>query len=107
NGELINDFSMLNIVPMALSYEYEPCDDLKAREMVIKNLTGTYKKAPDEDLKSMFTGITAFKGRFHISMGTSLNEKLQMLNAAASKNDLIKELAALINDEIYALYKLW
>lgn len=107
SGDFIKDFSALNIIPMAISYEYEPCDDLKARELVIKNITGGYKKAADEDLKSMLAGITGYKGRLHIAMGTSLNEKLKKLNTAVSKNDLMKEFAGLINEEIYALYKLW
>ncbi len=106
-GDLIGDFKMLNIVPMALSYEYEPCDDLKAREIVIKSQTGTYKKAADEDLKSMLAGITAPKGRFHMAMGTTLNEKLEKLDTSASKNELMKELAGMINREIHTLYKLW
>src|SRR5690606_9583716 len=94
-------------IPMAISYEYEPCDTLKAREIVIKNSTGTYKKAPDEDLKSMLTGITDYKGRFHIAMGSCLSEKLERMDTSVSKNDLMKEIAALVNEVIYALYKLW
>lgn len=104
---LISDFKALGIIPMAISYEYEPCDTLKAREIVIKNSTGTYKKAPDEDLKSMLTGITDYKGRFHIAMGSCLSEKLERMDTSVSKNDLMKEIAALVNEEIYALYKLW
>lgn len=105
--DIINDFKQLNIVPMALSYEYEPCDDLKARELVVKAQTGTYKKAPNEDAKSMLAGITANKGRFHIAMGSSLDEKLESLGTSGSRNDLMKELADLINREIHSLYKLW
>lgn len=106
-GNIIDDFKRLNFVPMAISYEYEPCDHLKAREIAIRTETGNYKKQAGEDLQSMIDGITSFKGRFHMSLGTTLKEKLETLNLGTTKNDLMKELATLINKEIYALYRLW
>lgn len=106
-GNIIEDFRNLNFVPMAISYEYEPCDHLKAREIAIRNETGSYKKQSGEDLQSMIDGITAFKGRVHISLGTTLNDKLENLTSGTNKNDLMKELASLVNKEIYALYRLW
>lgn len=106
-GNIIEDFRNLNFVPMAISYEYEPCDHLKAREIAIRNETGSYKKQSGEDLQSMIDGITAFKGRVHISLGATLNDKLENLTSGTNKNDLMKELASLVNKEIYALYRLW
>lgn len=107
DSELTDGFKALNIIPMAVSYEYEPCDFLKTRELVIKKETGNYKKEAGEDLKSMLDGITAYKGRFHIALGTSLKDKLEVLKKGTNKNDFMKELASLINQEIYALYRLW
>lgn len=106
-GNIVDDFKSLNFVPMAISYEYEPCDHLKAREIAIRNETGNYKKQSGEDLQSMIDGITSYKGRFHISLGTTMSDKLDNLTSGTNKNDLMKELASLVNKEIYALYRLW
>lgn len=48
---------------MSISYEYDPCDQAKARELYIRATTGTYSKAPGEDDTSIANGITGYKGR--------------------------------------------
>jgi hypothetical protein len=65
----IND---LNIVPIAISYEYDPCDGAKARELYEKATLGSYQKAEHEDLKSIALGISGAKGDVHVSFGTAL-----------------------------------
>lgn len=62
----------LNIVPVVISYEYNPCDRLIARELYEKQQTGSYQKQPGEDLKSIVTGITGYKGHVHVSFGEVL-----------------------------------
>lgn len=57
----------LRIVPVCISYEYDPCDQAKARELYIRATTGTYTKAPGEDDTSIALGITGYKGRVHIA----------------------------------------
>jgi 1-acyl-sn-glycerol-3-phosphate acyltransferase len=57
----------LRIVPVCISYEYDPCDLAKARELYIRATTGTYTKAPGEDDTSIALGITGYKGRVHIA----------------------------------------
>ena len=52
----------LNLTPVSISYEYDPCDQAKARELYIRATTGTYKKAPGEDDNSIAKGITGYKG---------------------------------------------
>lgn len=69
SGNFAEDFNELNIMPMSISYEYEPCDILKARELYISRRQ-KYVKAPNEDLNSILTGIKQFKGRIHISFST-------------------------------------
>jgi hypothetical protein len=62
----------LNIVPVSISYEYDPCDGVKARELYQKNERGRYEKSEYEDLKSIGLGITGQKGDVHICFGMPL-----------------------------------
>ncbi len=62
----------LSIVPVAVSYEFDPCDQLKARELGEIAEHGIYRKAPGEDLRSIITGVTGRKGRVHLSVGGTL-----------------------------------
>ncbi|WP_461529754.1 1-acyl-sn-glycerol-3-phosphate acyltransferase [Pseudomonas sp. 210_17 TE3656] len=57
----------LNLSPVSISYEYDPCDQAKARELYIRATTGSYTKAPGEDDVSIAQGITGYKGRVHIN----------------------------------------
>lgn len=59
----------LNIVPVAISYEYDPCDLAKARELQIRKEEGHYTKEKDEDFRSIMRGINGYKGSIHISFG--------------------------------------
>lgn len=62
----------LNIVPVSISYEFDPCDTLKAQEIVTKATAGEYKKREHEDINSIATGIMGFKGRVHLTFGKPL-----------------------------------
>ncbi|UVE19781.1 1-acyl-sn-glycerol-3-phosphate acyltransferase [Pseudomonas sp. LS44] len=57
----------LRVTPVAISYEYDPCDQAKARELYIRASTGDYTKVPGEDDQSIGLGITGYKGRVHLS----------------------------------------
>lgn len=61
--------SELNLIPVSISYEYDPCDLAKARELYIRATTGQYEKAPGEDDASIALGITGYKGRVHLNFG--------------------------------------
>lgn len=64
----------LNIVPVAISYEFDPCDALKADELYQKETTGTYEKDENSDIHSIVTGMIGFKGHVHVAFGTPLTE---------------------------------
>ncbi len=99
-------FTDLHIVPLVISYEYEPCCALKIKEL-IASLEGPYLKKPDEDLVSIVTGITRPKGRIHMSVGKPVNHLLQSVDPGESLNNKINRLAELIDSEVYRHYKLW
>ena len=83
----------LNIVPFAVSYEYESCDSLKARELYIKR-RGTYEKVPGEDLRSIVTGVKQPKGAIHIQICPPLRpDEIEGLAAGESGNDMIRGVA--------------
>lgn len=86
-----------NIVPVAISYQYDPNDINKGREEVSKKLHGTYQKKKYEDLVNMLRGLRRFKGRVHIEVGTPLVDEYN--NA--------EEVAAEIDRQIQLNYKLW
>ena len=97
----------LNIVPFAVSYEYESCDSLKARELYIKR-RGTYEKVPGEDLRSIVTGVKQPKGAIHIQICPPLRpDEIEGLAAGESGNDMIRGVASLIDRRIYAAYRLF
>lgn len=64
----------LHIVPVSISYEWDPCDIMKANELLLSR-QGTYTKAKDEDLKSVVTGIIGPKGKVHLAIGTPLGRR--------------------------------
>jgi hypothetical protein len=64
-GDLKSFFRSLNIVPVAISYEFDPCDLLKAQEFVNKKNNPEYKKSFDEDLQHILLGLRGQKGRVH------------------------------------------
>ena len=97
----------LNVVPVAISYQYEPCDFFKTRELYLSRNEAKYVKEKDEDLVSVLTGITQFKGNVHINICKPLQqEELQASAIEKSSNDFYKNTAHLIDHRIYSNYKL-
>ena len=77
----------LNLTPVSISYEYDPCDLAKARELYIRATTGTYKKAPGEDDNSIAQGITGYKGRVHINFAAPVTEYFEDTKQLAQEID--------------------
>ncbi|WP_417660415.1 1-acyl-sn-glycerol-3-phosphate acyltransferase [Pseudomonas sp.] len=67
----------LKLTPVSISYEYDPCDLAKARELYIRATTGTYEKAAGEDDQSIGLGITGYKGRVHIHFGKPIESECE------------------------------
>jgi len=100
-------FGALNIVPVAISYRWEPCDFFKARELYLSRNGAKYVKGKNEDYISVLSGITQAKGSVHMSICEPLRkEELQQLAVEKLSNDFYKNLASLIDRRIYSGYKL-
>ncbi len=106
SGDFVKDFNELSIMPASISYEYEPCDILKAIELYITRRQ-KYVKAEGEDLNSILTGIMQPKGRIHIQFNEPLTEEEVRAAAELDKNERFKALGIAMDRKIIANYKLW
>ena len=101
------NFEELNVAPVALSYEYDPCDYLKALEFQKKRDDPNYAKTKEDDLLHMSIGLRGNKGRVHFAFSEPINEKIKVLNETNNKNEQLKLLAEIIDEQIHSNYKLW
>lgn len=100
------NFSELNIIPMSISYEYEPCDILKARELVISRKR-KYVKAEGEDLNSILMGIKQQKGNVHLNIGSPLTEEEIAEASKCDKNDRYQQIRHAVDLRVIEGYRLW
>jgi len=105
-GSLINGFRELKIVPLAISYEREPCGISKVEE-IYKREHESYVKKPEDDFKSMAFGLLKPKGRVHFAFGEPLDAQLDDIIRSDNANEAIQQLAEYIDACIYRNYKLW
>ena len=97
----------LNIVPVAVSYQWESCDMFKTKEMYQSQGGAKYIKQKDEDFISILTGITQQKGNVHINVCKPIEKEEYRGFSNESPNKFHKSIAALIDERIYNGYKLW
>ena len=100
------DLKELNIVPLTISYEFDPCDYLKAQEFQQKRDNPNFKKSKQDDLDNMKTGIFGYKGRVHYQCGTPINEWIDELRDLP-KNEFFKVVAQRMDLEIHRHYSLY
>lgn len=97
----------LNMAPLAISYEYDPCDWLKAMEFQLKRDNPEYKKSQADDLMNMKTGIFGYKGRVHYQAAACMNDFIAALPADMPKNEFYATIATEIDRRIYMGYRLY
>jgi hypothetical protein len=107
SGSVLENLASLNIVPVTISYEYDPCDYLKAMEMQIKRDNPEYKKTAEIDLMNMQTGILGFKGRVFYKVSPSISDKLLKLDTGMHKNELFEQIAQMVDHQIHLNYHLY
>ncbi|WBL22596.1 MULTISPECIES: 1-acyl-sn-glycerol-3-phosphate acyltransferase [unclassified Zunongwangia] len=102
-------FGKIKIVPISISYEFDPTDVLKMPEILSKRMKEKYVKAPDEDFKSIIQGILGIKGRIHINAGDIMEPALfdQIENDFDSVNEQLGEIANRVDNQIHKNYALW
>lgn len=94
----------LRVVPLSISYEYDPCDYLKAKEYQLKRDQPDYKKTQADDIENMVTGISGYKGRVSFQLGRCINDRLNEIPPEIGRNRVLDQAASLIDNEIYRNY---
>lgn len=100
------DLKELNIVPLTISYEYDPCDYLKAQEFQQKRDNPAFKKSRQDDLDNMKTGIFGYKGRVHYHCAAPVNTWIDELSGLP-KTEYYKVLGERMDREIHRGYRLY
>lgn len=102
----VENFEEINITPIAISYEYEPCDFLKTMELYISSFQ-KYVKEPGEDLRSIIAGIMQPKGQINITVTPSITKEELEYCDQFDKNVKFTTLAEIMDKRIYQAYKLY
>ena len=105
-ADFVESFSELNIAPIAISYQYEPCDIQKAIEVTSTRLSGSYRKAENEDMRSILYGLRMPKGDVNISLCKPVSREELEECGKLPKAEAYKMLKDIIDRRIYANYKL-
>ncbi|WP_080905666.1 1-acyl-sn-glycerol-3-phosphate acyltransferase [Parabacteroides sp. Marseille-P3160] len=106
-GDILTNLRSLNIVPISISYEYDPCDYLKAKEFQQKRIQPDFQKSPYDDLISMRTGILGYKGRVHFTICDPLDPQISTLDPKMEKNELYSAIAHAIDLQIFKYYRFY
>ena len=106
-GSVAERLAQLHLVPLAISYEYDPCDFLKAQEFQLKRDVPGWKKSAQDDVVSMQTGIMGFKGRIHYHCAPCIDAWLKEIAPDTPKTELFSLIATHIDKEIHANYRLY
>lgn len=107
NGDTVEKLKRLHIVPLAISYEYDPCDYLKAKEFQQKRDNAAWKKSAMDDIISMKTGITGYKGHVHYQCAPCIDKWLDTIGADTPKTEVFDIIAEHIDHEIHSNYMLY
>ncbi len=103
----IESIKELNLAPVAISYEYDPNDYLKAKEFLLKSKDPNFKKSPADDLLSMQTGIMGYKGHIHYAFTPCLNDEFSNIPADLDKLLTVRAVCQLIDHSIHTHYKIF
>jgi 1-acyl-sn-glycerol-3-phosphate acyltransferase len=108
NKNIIDYFKEIKIVPVSISYEYDPADALKMPQLMAEANQEVYVKNENEDFQNILSGIMGQKKRIHIHIGDILNAELNTIKDQFSNtNKQIQALTQVIDDSILKSYKLW
>jgi 1-acyl-sn-glycerol-3-phosphate acyltransferase len=99
-------FQNLKVVPVAISYEFDPTGLLKTQEFLNKKRDPDFQKSFKEDLNNMLLGIRGKKGKVHFDFGKPLNEELEVLDTAKNGKQQLEFLTNIIDRSIHTNYRL-
>ena len=108
DGNPFGFFEKIKLVPVSISYEYDPTDVLKMPELLAKSRDEKYVKSENEDFLNLLRGIIGTKKRIHLQVNGVLDEEVKTINASEQNpGDKLEQLASLIDRKIWKGYRLW
>lgn len=107
-SDFVKCFDALRVCPMAISYEYDPCDRFKVQERYLAKYAPDHKHRRKDDFKSMLAGVTDPKGRTHFTLTPQItSNELTEVAAISEKNDRFRAFTELIDTRIHQGYQLF
>ena len=107
DGTMRSNIEEVNLLPTAISYEYDPNDYLKVKEFLLKHRDPQFKKSQHDDLLSMETGLLKHKGRIHFTLGKCISPALRALPDTLDKNEFVRAACDMIDREIHQGYMIY
>ncbi len=105
-GDTRRNLIEINMMPVSISYEFDPNDYLKAREFLLKRRDPEYKKTQRDDLFSMETGLLRNKGRVHFRLGRCVNDLLEQITTT-DRSEIAHEVCSVIDKAIHCGYRIY
>lgn len=106
-GSFMQKIKEINLMPVSISYEYDPNDYLKVNEFLLRRRNPDFKKSQRDDLFSMETGLLQFKGRVHFQLTPRINVRIDELGEFRDNNTSAKYVCALIDSAIHRGYEIF
>lgn len=106
-GSFMERIKELNIMPVCISYEYDPNDYLKAREYLMKRRDPQFKKSQRDDLFSMETGLLQFKGKVHFQLTPRINARIDEIGNFRDNNTSARYISCIIDNAIHRSYEIF
>ena len=106
-GTFMERLKEINLMPVSISYEYDPNDYLKVREFLLRQRDPNYRKSQRDDLFSMETGLLQFKGKLHFQMTPRINAKIDQIGDFKDKNEAARNVCHIIDQAIHRSYMIF
>ena len=106
-GPFVDKIKEINLMPVSISYEFDPNDYLKVKEFLLKRRDPNFKKSQRDDLFSMETGLLQFKGKVHFQLTPRINSKLDQIGDFKDNNKAAKHVGCLIDQAIHRSYEIF
>lgn len=106
-GSFMEKLKEINLMPVSISYEFDPNDYLKAKEFLLRRRDPQFKKSQHDDLFSMETGLLHFKGKVHFQMTPRINSRLDQIGEFKDANTAAKYVCAIIDQAIHRSYEIF
>ena len=106
-GTFMDHLREINLMPVAISYEFDPNDYLKAKEFLLRRRDPAFRKSQRDDLFSMETGLLQFKGKLHFQMTPRINGKLDQIGDFRDKNEAARCVCRIIDQAIHRSYEIF